>query len=216
MRNLTSIFLLCLSLSVCSQTFTAETLPDSVFGRMQGLSWPEGCTMKRGDLRYLRLSHIDENGKEHIGEMVCNRQIAQSLLRVFRKLYEARYPIHSIRLIDDFGADDEASMTANNTSCFCFRTVAGSNKLSSHSRGLAIDINPLYNPHVRTKKNNKDEKTSQVVIVSPKAAAPYANRNRSFQMKIDRNDLAYKLLREEGFKWGGLWKSSKDYQHFEK
>lgn len=54
-------------------------------------------------------------------------------------------------LIDNYDADDERSMTANNTSAFCYRTVAGSTKLSTHSRGLAVDINPLYNPYVKSK-----------------------------------------------------------------
>ena len=182
---------------------------------MQGRSWPANCTMKRSDLRYLRLSHIDENGKEHIGEMVCNKQIAQPLLRIFRKLYEAHYPIHSICLIDDFEADDEKSMTENNTSCFCFRTVSGTNVLSKHARGLAVDLNPLYNPYVRARKKNKGSKASKEVIVNPTAGAPYADRSRTFQMKINRSDLAYKLFRKEGFTWGGDWRSSKDYQHFE-
>ena len=154
--------------------------------------------MKRSDLRYLRLSHIDENGQEHIGEMVCNKQIAQPLLRIFSKLYEARYPIHSICLIDDFEADDEKSMTENNTSCFCFRTVSGTNVLSKHARNKI-----------------KGSKASKEVIVNPTAGAPYADRSRTFQMKINRSDLAYKLFRKEGFTWGGDWRSSKDYQHFE-
>ena len=193
--------------------FTSSAIPDSVFQRMQGKSWPVACPLRRADFRYLRLSHIDEAGQEHVGEMVCHHTISASLLQIFRQLYDARYPIHSIRLIDDFGADDEASMQANNTSCFCYRAVAGTTKLSKHSQGLAIDLNPLPNPCVRVRTNNKGRKYTSV---QPRTATAYTDRTRAFPMKIDTADLAYLLFRQHGFQWGGGWRSLKDYQHFER
>ena len=99
-------------------------------------------------------------------------------------------------------------MADNNTSCFNYRTVPGKSKLSNHSYGRAIDINPLYNPYVRTKDGK--------VLVSPQNAEEYADRSADFPYKIDREDLCYQLFTEHGFEWGGAWNSSKDYQHFEK
>ena len=192
--------------------FSAEPIPDSVFARMQGKSWPADCTMERKDFSYLRLSYIDEKGATHIGEMVCHSSIAPRVLHIFRELFAARYPIHSIRLIDDFDADDETSMRANNTSCFCYRRIAGSQKLSKHSMGKAIDLNPLYNPHVRTRTNEKGEAR---LVVQPATATLYADRSHSFPMKITTSDLAYTLFKQQGFSWGGEWRTSKDYQHFE-
>lgn len=193
-------------------TFESSPIPDSVFARMQGKSWPESCPLSRADFRYLRLSHVDEHGVEHVGEMVCHRTIAPALIDIFRQLYDARYPIHSIRLIDDFDADDETSMRANNTSCFCYRTIAGTKKMSKHSRGLAIDVNPLYNPCVRTQTNEKGE---SYTLIQPSTGKPYVNRTRRFPMKIDKSDRAYKLFSAKGFEWGGAWSSVKDYQHFQ-
>jgi len=141
--------------------------------------------------------------------MVCNKEIADELLTIFRQLYEARYVIESIRLMDDFDADDERSMRANNTSCFCYRAVAGSQKLSRHALGMAVDINPLYNPCVRQQKNGKP-------TVQPTTAIPFVDRQRSFPQKIDKSDLAYRLFMSHGFRWGGAWRTVKDYQHFEK
>ena len=193
--------------------FSADTIPDSVFVRMQGTSWPANCPLKRTDFRYLRITHVDETGTTHVGEMVCHKSIAKSVLHIFRSLFASRYPIHSIRLIDDFDGDDEASMRANNTSCFCYRLVAGTQKLSKHSEGKAIDLNPLYNPHVRTRTNNKGVTS---MIVHPATATRYADRSRTFPMKISTSDRAYILFKSQGFKWGGSWRSSKDYQHFER
>ena len=184
--------------------FTAEPIPEAVEARMRGVSYPDDAEVKLSDLRYLRLSYIDFEGKEQIGEMICNKAIADDLVAIFRELYEARYPIHSIRLIDDFNGDDEASMAADNTSCFNYRRKTGMRELSKHARGLAIDINPFENPYVRPYR------------VRPAGASAFADRTKDFPHKIDKNDLCYRLFRAHGFSWGGTWRSVQDYQHFEK
>lgn len=206
---LQTAFMTLFAVSALAQTFTATRIPDSVFVRMRGRSFPEHCTVARGDLCYLRLSHWTSNTTERVGEMVCNKAIADDLLDIFRQLYEAHYIIESIRLIDDYEADDEQSMRANNTSCFCFRSVAGSNKLSRHSMGMAVDINPLYNPCVRLTAGG-------IRTVQPGTATPYADRRGHFPMKITKRDQACRLFTSHGFHWGGAWRSVKDYQHFEK
>lgn len=204
------LILFCLSiLGAQGQEFSMQTIPDSIFQRMQGRSWPKGCTIHRADLRYLRLSHFDAEEKEHVGEMVCNKSIANDLLEIFRELYRQKYPIQRIRLIDDYEADDERSMRDNNTSCFCYRKVSGTTKLSKHALGMAVDINTLYNPYVRTGKNGRR-------IVEPATATNYVNRQKAFPYKIVKSDLLHRLFLQHGFKWGGSWRTVKDWQHFEK
>ncbi len=197
------------TVGVGAQEFSIQLIPDSVFLRMQGRSWPEGCTVRRADLRYLRLSHFDAEKNEHVGEMVCNKAIANDLLGIFRELYRQKYPIQRIRLIDDYDAEDERSMRDNNTSCFCYRKVSGTTKLSKHAMGMAVDVNTLYNPYVRTGKNKRR-------IVEPATAVKYVDRNKSFPYKIVKGDLLYRLFIQHGFKWGGSWRTVKDWQHFEK
>ena len=204
------LFLFCLSvIGMAAQVFSVQPVPDSVFQRMQGRSWPEGCTVRRADLRYLRLSHVDADKKEHVGEMVCNKAIANDLLEIFRELYRQKYPIQHIRLIDDYEADDERAMRDNNTSSFCYRKISGSTKLSKHAMGMAVDINTLYNPYVRTGKDGRR-------IVEPATAVKYVDRRKSFPYKIVKGDLLYRLFLQHGFKWGGSWRTVKDWQHFEK
>lgn len=191
------------------QAFTSSPVPDSVFVRMQGKSYPADCTVPRSDLRYLRLLHVDEKGVTHQGEMVCNKAIAADLLDIFRELYKQKYPIERIRLIDDYDADDERSMRDNNSSCFCYRVIAGSHSLSKHALGMAVDINTLYNPYVRRRKNG-------TLFVQPATGVPYVNRQRQFPYKITSGDLLVRLFLQHGFRWGGSWKNYKDYQHFDK
>lgn len=197
------------TVGVEAQEFSVQPIPDSVFLRMQGRSWPEGCAVRRADLRYLRLSHFDAEKNEHVGEMVCNKAIANDLLEIFRELYRQKYPIQRIRLIDDYEAEDEWSMRDNNTSCFCYRKVSGTTKLSKHATGMAVDVNTLYNPYVRTGKNGRR-------IVEPATAVKYVDRSKSFPYKIVKGDLLYRLFIRHGFKWGGSWRTVKDWQHFEK
>lgn len=115
-------------------------------------------------------------------------------------------------LIDNFNADDELSMQVNNTSSFNFRFITGSTtKISKHGYGLAIDMNPLYNPYVKHLSDG-------TWLIAPVTGDKYAfNRDQRTDIpyKIDHNDLAYKLFTEAGFDWGGDWTTRHDYQHFE-
>ena len=189
--------------------FVAEPVSDAVFERMRGKSYPAGCPVKRSDLRYVRVLHCDGEGRIRLGELVCNRQIASDLVEIFRELFRAKYPIERMVLIDDYGADDEASMRANNTSAFCYRRVAGGRTISKHGYGLAVDVNTLYNPYVRRRRDG-------TLFVQPATGKPYVDRTKRFAYKITKNDLCYKLFRAHGFRWGGDWRRAKDYQHFEK
>ncbi len=188
--------------------FTAETVPTAVQRRMQGKSYKQGCRVPWSDLRYLRVLHKDFQGQTRLGELVCNKAIAHDLLDIFRQLYHHDYPIERMQLVDDFDADDEQSMRNNNTSSFNYRTVSGSTRLSKHSRGLAIDINPLYNPCVKQRQGR--------TIVQPTTATAHADRTKKNIHYIHRNSLIVKLFKQHGFRWGGDWRSTKDWQHFEK
>ena len=187
-----------------SYVFASQPIPKDVELRMLGCSLTDTTKTTIDQLRYLTLPYYDYDGNIQSGEMVCNKAIARDLLCVFRDLFSQAYPIHSIRLVDDFDADDEASMQANNTSCFNYRKRAGVNMLSRHAYGMAVDINPLQNPCVKGTR------------IRPATAEEYADRSRDFEHKIDENDYCVKVFTAYGFRWGGRWSSTKDYQHFER
>lgn len=188
--------------------FSYEPINDEVKQRIYGLSYKEDCTVPYEELRYVRVRYIDFDGLSQEGELICNKAIAQDLVEIFYELYQASYPIEKIRLIDEYNADDDLSCLDNNTSCFNYRVVGGSTNLSKHALGLAIDINPFYNPYV-TYPNGVER-------ISPPGSEPYADRSLDFPYKIDESDLCYQLFAAHGFTWGGHWKTLKDYQHFQK
>ena len=188
--------------------FAAEPIPDEVWRRMQGKTYKQNPYIGRNDLRHIRALHWDYDKQIHIGEMIVNAKIADRVVSILRQLYEAKYPIQRMLLPDVYDADDETQMRHNNTSCFCYRAVAGTTKLSKHARGLAIDINSLYNPYYKDRSNGTR-------FIQPATAKPYCDRTKEFPYKIDHDDLCFRLFTEAGFVWGGDWKSCKDFQHFE-
>ncbi|MCD7724782.1 MAG: M15 family metallopeptidase [Clostridiales bacterium] len=163
------------------------------------------------DLRYVSVLHYDFDGKEQEGELICHQAIAQDMVEIFYELYQNDYQIEKIRLIDEYSGDDTLSMMDNNTSCFNYRVVDGTSSLSKHAYGLAIDINPFYNPYIVFGKGENGGD-----YISPAGSEIYADRSKSFAYKIDETDLCYRLFKEHGFTWGGDWNSCKDYQHFQK
>ena len=196
------------SMAGANENFYAAEIDDEIFARIKGKSYKDDCVVPREDLRYLHVLHIGFDGLPHEGELICGTAIAGDLLDIFQKLYEANYQIEKIRLVDEYNADDETSMRDNNSSSFNFRFISHTTRVSNHGMGLAIDINPLYNPYVK----EVDGKMN----IEPATAGDYVDRSKNFPHKIDHDDLCYKLFIQHGFEWGGDWKSVKDYQHFEK
>ncbi len=161
------------------------------------------------DLSYVHVMHYNFDGEITDGELVCNQAIAQDLVEIFYELYKAEYQIGKIRLIDEYGGDANLSMEDNNTFCFNNGNTDDADNLSKHAYGLAIDINPLYNPCIHYNEDGS-------LHIEPVGSEPYADRSASFPYKIDENDLCLKLFKEHGFTWGGDLNSMKDYQHFQK
>ncbi len=189
------------------ENFYYEEINDELFDKIYGKSFKKDCRVPRSELRYIHVLHVGFDGKDKEGEIIANRRIAKDLLDIFKELYGKRYQIERVKLVDEYGANDEISMQNNNSSCFNYRVIARTNRISKHGLGLAIDINTLYNPYV----NNHDGK----IIIEPSTAGDYVDRSKDFPHKIDKNDLCYKLFVKKGFEWGGDWDSPKDYQHFE-
>lgn len=189
--------------------FYCEKISNATRKRITGKSYTKNNYIQLSDLRYVRIQHYDYNGKIQSGELVVNKKIANNTVKVFYELFQKKYPIQRMKLIDDYMADDETSMKANNTSAFNFRNVSGSSRLSKHAYGLAIDINPKINPYVKGSKVLPSNSKAYTQRDISKCKGKYKNN------MIHKNDVAYKIFTKYGFQWGGNWNSLKDYQHFE-
>ncbi|MFQ9934305.1 MAG: M15 family metallopeptidase [Lachnospiraceae bacterium] len=189
--------------------FFKEEIGDEVMSRIMGISYKENNNISLGELNYIRVLHVGFDDMVHIGELIVNKAIADDIIDIMKILYNNKYPIEKMLLVDEYGGDDITSMSDNNTSAFNYRLIANTDMLSNHAMGMAIDINPLYNPYVTADKEGN-------INISPENGSGYADRTKDFMYKIDEFDLCYKLFISYGFSWGGSWSRSKDYQHFEK
>lgn len=167
-----------------------------------GVSWRPDCPVPVEDLRWLELAHWDMGGEVRDGVLVVHVDHVESVVTVFERLFDARFPIERMDPITAFDADDNASMRANNSSAFNCRVIAGTNRWSQHAYGGAIDINPLLNPWVRGSE------------VDPPEGAAYLDRDADVPGLIRAGDVVTQAFAEVGWGWGGDWSSSLDYQHF--
>lgn len=184
--------------------FAIEKLDEELKQKMLGLSFHENDSIGWDDLRVVHVMHLGFDGLDYEGSLIVNSVIAEEVLDIFKELYEGRYPIEKIKPVYLYEGDDDLSMADNNSSAFNFRVVAGTTRLSNHSYGLAIDINPLVNPYVTAKG------------VYPEGGKDYMERDPTVSGLIVEGDACYNAFVKRGYIWGGHWNSVKDYQHFEK
>ena len=181
---------------------TIFEINDIIAGRMER-SWREGCPVPLSELRFITLNHWDYDGDIASGELVVNAAHADGIVQVFSRLFDAQFPIERMELVDNFEADDDLSMVANNTSGFNCRNVAGTDRWSNHAFGEAVDINPLVNPWVTN------------TGVFPPEGTPFIDRSVQVQGGIYAGDVVTQAFAEIGWEWGGDWVNSKDWQHFD-
>ena len=184
--------------------FEARILPieGSIKDRITPTSWRPGCPVPRRRLRLIRTLHVSFRGRAETGRLIVHATEVDEVKAVLRRLYNQRFPIRRMNLIDRYGGSDRRSMDADNTSAFNCRFVAGTTRWSEHAYGRAMDINPIENPYVNG------------THVSPEAGRPYADRSRRAKGMIHRGDVVYRAFRRRGWEWGGDWQPIKDYQHF--
>jgi len=165
------------------------------------VSWHRGCPVPVSDLRLVTLTYWSFDGLTRDGQLVVNRDAVRPIVHAMHALYDARFPIRRMVLVDRYGADDDRSMAADNTSAFNCRPVKGTSRWSQHAYGRAIDINPLENPYVLGNH------------VSPPRGRALANRALRRKGMIHAGDAAVRAFAAVGWGWGGYWRSPKDYQH---
>jgi hypothetical protein len=176
---------------------TADQLP---------YSWRPGCPVAPAQLRRVRLSYWSFDGRAHTGALIVNVSAVGDVVRVFRRLYKARFPIRRLRPIDAYHGVDERSLAADNTAGFNCRYVIGPGpkRWSVHAYGLAIDVNPIENPYLERGR------------VHPRAGRAYLNRQDIRPGMAYRGGALVNAFSAVGWQWGGRWTASPDYQHFSK
>ncbi len=142
---------------------------------------------------------VSFSGENREGQLVVHAAVAEEVREIFKKLAEKRFPIRQIVPIVAYAWDDNASMAANNSSAFNYRVIAGTDRLSNHSYGRAIDLNPMQNPYMQR----------DGIIV------PHGAKYDLMQKGTVTSEIA-EVFKSYSWQWGGDWNDRKDWQHFEK
>ena len=170
---------------------------------MEGTSW-HGADRRCpawDALAYVVVDHVALGGGVARGELVIARALATRTVELFRRFWQLGFPIRQLRLVDDYGASDDESMAADNSSAFNFRVVAGTDILSQHALGRAIDLNPIENPWRRADR------------IVPDAGKAFRDRRDVRPGMIVRPGPVVAVFDELGWEWGGDWLHAFDDHH---
>lgn len=148
------------------------------------------------------VSYVGTDGRIHRGQIVVEKRLQREVREIFARLKNLRFPIEKVVPVASYGWDDRRSMGDNNTSGFNYRgvitTTGPHRRLSKHSFGRAIDLNPRLNP-----------------FVSAGGASDYPY-DPKVPGTLTRSSPVVRVFRSYGWQWGGNWSGAKDYQHFVK
>jgi len=180
-------------------------LVEPVTAEQLGATWRPGCPVAPAQLRRVELDYLGLDARSHRGELVVHQDLVDEVVAVFDRLYRLGFPIERMRTVDNYpNADDELSMRDNNTSAFNCRGIPGSGSWSFHAYGRAIDVNPRFNPFIHS-----------TGAFEPANAGVYLDRDRIDPGLLKADDTAVRAFTDRGWRWGGYWRTPKDYQHFE-
>ena len=191
---------------VFNEVFRVDPIDAQTRSLITGTSWKEGCPVSIDDLRLITVTCVDFEQKPYLGQLIMHKKLAEEVLEIFREIYDERFPIEKMVLVDEYDADDTLSMEDNNSSAFNYRVVDGSTSLSKHAYGFAVDINPIQNPYIIKKRN----------YISPSEGKDYTDRTDMRPGMIVKGDVVHQAFTSRGWTWGGDWVNQIDYQHFQK
>ncbi|WP_258534985.1 M15 family metallopeptidase [Streptomyces sp. PT12] len=151
----------------------------------------------------MEINHIDFDGEVSRGVLVVNADVADSVVRIFTRLFDERFPIRRMRPVEEYEGDNNASMADDNTAAYnCRRPdqINAPQAESPHANGRAIDINPRENPW----------RDPRCACWSP--GPEFAERDEG-RGRILEGGLVWRAFTEEGWIWQNI--DVPDYMHFD-
>ena len=147
------------------------------------------------------VTYYSFDGLRHSGQIVVDARLEDDIYEIFQLIERLKFPVGKAIPIAAYHWEDGDSMADNNSSGFNFRVIADTHKLSLHSFGRAVDINPVQNPVIYP-----------AGIIAP-AGALYRPHNSG---TFTTNHPVVQEFIKRGWHWGGNFEQPKDYHHFEK
>ncbi len=154
-----------------------------------------------GKLCLVEVRYRAFDGRLHQGQLIVHQEVKTDIMEIFSLLEQSAFPVHQVIPIVKYDWSDDLSMADNNTSAFNYRLVLGTDRLSNHAFGKAVDINPYLNPVI-----DEDGR------IDPPGASYIPERAGTFG---DSHPVVQEFL-NRGWRWGGHFRPKIDYHHFDK
>lgn len=178
-----------------------ETICDSDISFTEAITGTDAPPQIIDSLSLADVFYYSFDGRRHQGQIIIYSSLEDDIYAIFELIEKLKFPVGKVIPISAYNWLDDDSMAANNSSGFNFRTIAGTTKLSLHSLGKAVDINPWQNPVIYP-----DGRTAPAgAVYDPQKAGTFSN-----------NHPLVAEFRKRGWYWGGNFAEPKDYHHFEK
>ena len=191
-----------------------EDIPEAVKKKIIGNTVPEDKQEVLNDMAYLTIPYVNFDDVVKEGHMIVNKNIADDVLNLFQDLYNIKYPIEKMEIIDSYKKSDESdkdveyqAIDDNNTYSFCYLSE------DENSTGNIITINPQINP----KLINGDPGHNNAIKYSNREEEKMRHwRQEEKDACIEKGSEAYEIFTKYGFVWGGENSENPNYMDFKK
>lgn len=151
------------------------------------------------ELELIDVTYISTDSKLHKGQILTNKRLVADIKEIFELMLEQEFIIERAIPIVAYNWSDSISMANNNTYSFCYRNTG----YSLHAKGMAIDINPRFNP-LRWKIENRPNQPLGAVL------------DTTVNGTLHPNHPIVKEFSKRGFRWGHYFSKYWDDHHFDK
>ncbi|HJE52304.1 MAG TPA: M15 family metallopeptidase [Tessaracoccus flavescens] len=168
-----------------------------------GIAYRSGCPVAPSRLSVISMNYWGFDGAVHDGgELIVRTSDASKVASIFKAGFDAKFPIRKMVNPRHYtGAQDVLMMEDDNTSGFNCRQVVGNPyRMSPHSYGYAVDINPRENPYYAGGR------------WYPSSGTAYINRGTRRAGMHFSDTVFPRQFVSRGGHWGGTYS---DYHHFE-
>ena len=168
-------------------------------------TYHSGCPVGRSRLSTITMNYYGLDKKMHRGVLIVRSDLTGKIKHAFGRSLGVRFPITRMNNPNAYGGNDPKQMAADNSSGFnCRRVVGNPYRMSPHSYGIAIDVNPRQNPY--------RDVTGKWWPSNGKA---FIDRTPRRLGMLNSKSTMVRTLGSDGFFWGGRWYPGRDYQHFQ-
>ena len=151
------------------------------------------------ELELIDVTYISTDSKLHKGQILTNKRLVADIKEIFEVMLQQEFVIERAIPIVAYNWSDSISMANNNTYSFCYRDTS----YSLHAKGVAIDINPRFNP-LRWKIENRPNQPLGAVL------------DTTVNGTLHPNHPIVKEFSKRGFRWGHYFSKYWDDHHFDK